>query len=70
MPTFTTCMKCIVSLQPGFSLAQGKKDQAVEIFKLNLEVYPRSGNAYDSLGEAYESAGQKELAIQSYQRAT
>jgi dienelactone hydrolase len=54
----------------GFTLlAQGKKDQAVEIFKLNIEAYPHSANAYDSLGEAYESAGNKELAIQNYLRA-
>jgi dienelactone hydrolase len=54
----------------GFTLlVQEKKTQAVEIFKLNCEAYPRSANAYDSLGEAYESAGQKQLAIQNYQRA-
>jgi dienelactone hydrolase len=54
----------------GFTLlVTGKKTEAVEIFKLNLEAYPDSANAYDSLGEAYESAGNRELAIKSYQRA-
>jgi len=30
-----------------------KIKEAIEIFKLNVEEYPESGNVYDSLGEAY-----------------
>jgi tetratricopeptide (TPR) repeat protein len=31
--------------------------------------YPQFWNAYDSLGEAYLKAGQKEPAIQNYQKS-
>jgi len=44
-------------------------DEAVEIFKLNIEVYPESGNAYDSMGEAYMNRGDKELAIKNYAKS-
>jgi len=43
---------------------------AITIFKLNGEEYPRSGNVYDSLAEAYERNGQKQLAIDNYRKAT
>lgn len=50
-------------------LGTNKVREAIEIFKLNVEAYPQSGNAYDSLGEAYMMDGDKELAIRNYQRA-
>jgi tetratricopeptide (TPR) repeat protein len=39
---------------------------AIEIMKLNVELYPDSGNSYDSLAEAYLENGDKELAIKYY----
>jgi cytochrome c-type biogenesis protein CcmH/NrfG len=36
---------------------------------LNVEEYPKSSNVYDSLGEAYMAAGQKDLAIQNYEKS-
>jgi FKBP-type peptidyl-prolyl cis-trans isomerase len=54
----------------GYLLLRSKKaDDAVAIFKLNVEEYPRSANVYDSLGEAYVATGQKQLAIENYQKA-
>jgi tetratricopeptide (TPR) repeat protein len=49
----------------------GKKriDEAIDVFKMNVEDYPDSSNAYDSLGEAYMMKGDKEQAIQNYQRS-
>ncbi|MGD2253957.1 MAG: MBL fold metallo-hydrolase [Anaerolineales bacterium] len=44
-------------------------EAAVEVFKLNVEVYPASANPHDSLGEAYVAMGNTELAIESYERA-
>ena len=47
-------------------LGEGNIREAIEIFKLNVQVYPDSWNAYDSLGEAYMENGDRELAIQNY----
>ena len=43
--------------------------EAIEIFKLNTEAFPYSGNCYDSLGEAYLKHGDKELAIENYKKS-
>jgi tetratricopeptide (TPR) repeat protein len=42
---------------------------ALELFKLNVTLYPESSNAYNSLGEAYLKSGQKQLAIESYKKS-
>jgi predicted alpha/beta superfamily hydrolase len=44
-------------------------DGAIEVFRYNTELYPRSANVYDSLGEALENAGQLEEAHTNYARA-
>jgi tetratricopeptide (TPR) repeat protein len=54
----------------GYQLLDaGKIDDAIQVFKLNVEEYPKSSNPYDSLGEAYMKAGKKDLAIQSYTKS-
>ena len=54
----------------GYSLLQQKKiAEAIGVFKVNVELYPQSANAYDSLGEAYMANGDKELAITSYKKS-
>lgn len=54
----------------GYQLMQMKKvADAVEIFKLNVEMFPQAANAHDSLGEAYMTNGNKELAIASYKKS-
>ena len=50
-------------------LRSGKLKEAVEIFKLNVEAYPKSANPYDSLGEAYLNLNQKDLAIANYKKS-
>jgi D-alanyl-D-alanine-carboxypeptidase/D-alanyl-D-alanine-endopeptidase len=47
----------------------GKKKEALEIFKLNVLLYPDSANVYDSLAEAYEANGNRDLAIRNYKRS-
>jgi tetratricopeptide (TPR) repeat protein len=42
---------------------------AIEVFRLNVRLYPNSWNAYDSLGEAYAKNGQTQLAIENYQKS-
>ncbi len=39
---------------------------AIDVFKLNVELFPGSWNAYDSLGEAYLVNGNKKLAKKNY----
>lgn len=54
----------------GYRLLQsGKIDEAIAVFKINVDEFPESGNVYDSLGEAYLEAGQKELAIENYKKS-
>ena len=50
-------------------LAKNRVADAVEVFRLNTEAYPKSANVYDSLGDAYQAAGRKEDAIKSYEKA-
>ena len=54
----------------GYNLInEGKLNKAIEAFKITVGLYPDSWNAYDSLGEAYALAGNKELAIENYERS-
>jgi len=54
----------------GYTLLGAKRvADAIEIFKLNVDAYPKSANVYDSLGDAYEAAGQKDEAIKSFEQA-
>jgi tetratricopeptide (TPR) repeat protein len=43
--------------------------EAIDLFKLDVQLFSNSPNAYDSLGEAYVKAGQKQLAIDNYKKA-
>jgi len=54
----------------GYQLLGMKRvKDAIEIFKLNVEMFPQGFNTYDSLGEAYMVNGDKELAIQNYKKS-
>lgn len=56
--------------QLGYQLLQMKKvTEAIEIFKLNVEMYPQSANAYDSLGEGFMVHGEKDLSIANYKKS-
>lgn len=44
-------------------------EKAIEVFKLNVKLYPNAWNTYDSLGEAYAAAGNKKLAIENYEKS-
>ncbi len=50
-------------------LGQGRVDEAVAVFELNVEAYPRSANVYDSLGDGFRARGDREAAIAAYQKA-
>jgi hypothetical protein len=39
--------------------------RAIEIFRLNVSLYPQSANTYDSLAEGYEANGDRSLDIKN-----
>jgi predicted membrane protein DUF2306 len=43
--------------------------EAIRIFQLNVESYPKSANTYDSLAEGYMDDGENALAIANYQKS-
>jgi tetratricopeptide (TPR) repeat protein len=54
----------------GYRLMQTDQiESAMEIFKLNVQLYPNSANAYDSLGEVYLKMGDNERAVKNYKKS-
>jgi tetratricopeptide (TPR) repeat protein len=54
----------------GYKFLYDKKaDEAVEVFKINVKMYPESWNVYDSLGEAYLASGEYGLAKKNYEKS-
>ncbi|MEI9956331.1 MAG: serine hydrolase [Ferruginibacter sp.] len=54
----------------GYQLIKQERIQdALEIFKLNVFMYPASANAFDSLAELYANTGETALAIKNYQES-
>lgn len=50
-------------------LGRNEFDAAIDAFRRNVGLYPKSANVYDSLGEALEKSGKLEEARESYARA-
>ncbi len=50
-------------------LGKNQTKDAIEVFKLNVTIFPTKSNPYDSLGEAYLKDGQKELALINYKKS-
>jgi tetratricopeptide (TPR) repeat protein len=46
-----------------------KQDEALETFRLAVETYPESPNAYDGLADGYEAIGNKAEAVKNAQLA-
>ena len=54
----------------GYRLLGKKRNkEAIEMFRMNVEDYPKSPNVYDSLGEAYMLNGDKNGAIENYKKS-
>jgi tetratricopeptide (TPR) repeat protein len=62
-------MENIFNMSGYTYFAEKKYKEAIEVFKLNVTLFPNSWNVYDSLGEAYAADGNKELAIKNYERS-
>ncbi|MFC2139806.1 MBL fold metallo-hydrolase [Bacteroidota bacterium] len=50
-------------------LKENETEGAIEVFKVVVEQFHGSWNAYDSLGEAYLENGNNELAIENYKKS-
>jgi Amidohydrolase family/Tetratricopeptide repeat len=52
-----------------YLVGQKRMKEAIDVFKLNVAAYPKSGNTYDSLAETYMNTGDKQRAIEFYRMA-
>jgi tetratricopeptide (TPR) repeat protein len=50
-------------------LFAGQIDEAITIFEIAIDAYPKAFNVYDSYAEALLASGNKELAIENYQKS-
>lgn len=50
-------------------LSDGRVEDAVAVFQLNVDLYPQDANAYDSLAEAHMTAGRTAQAIAHYKKS-
>lgn len=50
-------------------LSRNMLNAALEVFKMNTELYPESANAFDSLGEIYMIKGDKASALKFYKKS-
>ena len=54
----------------GYALLRhGKLDDAIEIFRYNARLYPRSANVWDSLAEALLARGDRAGATENYRKS-
>jgi len=50
-------------------LRRARIDDAIAVFRVNVEMFPDASNPYDSLGEAYLARGDTARAITNYKRS-
>jgi tetratricopeptide (TPR) repeat protein len=50
-------------------MQQEKFEQAIKMFRINVDLYPESWNVYDSLGEALLAAGKTGDAVTMYEKS-
>jgi len=56
--------------QFGYELVStGHNNEALQIFTLNTQLYPKGYNTFDSLGECLLSMGRKKEAIEAYKKS-
>jgi len=56
--------------QIGFGwMNNGYISEAIEVYKLNVDVFPHSFSVFNSLGEAYLKKGEKEIAKKNFQKS-
>jgi thiol-disulfide isomerase/thioredoxin len=50
-------------------MARNNNQEAVNLFRINANLFPKSANCYDSLAESYLKIGNKTKAITMYEKA-
>ena len=56
--------------QIGYQLIESDKvEEALQVFKLNVDAFPKSFNVYDSYAEALMKLGKNEQAIENYKKS-
>lgn len=53
----------------GYEVLANDAAGAIQVFRLNAEEFPQSGNVWDSLAEAYMKSGNLTKAQEYYQKA-
>jgi tetratricopeptide (TPR) repeat protein len=53
----------------GYELLEESPQDAIAIFRLNAELFPRSAGVWDSLAEGYLEAGDRERAVEYYEKS-
>ena len=53
----------------GYQVLEKDAAGAIQVFKLNAETFPQSGNVWDSLAEAYMKAGDLKKAEETYEKS-
>jgi tetratricopeptide (TPR) repeat protein len=54
----------------GYELMNANRlTDAIDVFKMNVKLFPNSWNPYDSLGEALALSGDKQGAIENYEKS-
>jgi len=54
----------------GYShLREDRTQEAIGVFRLNVELFPQSSNAYDSLGEGQLKAGDRDAGLENYRKS-
>lgn len=57
--------------QIGYMLLKEDKTSnwIIELFRLNVQLFPNNANLWDSLGDGYKNSGDKDQAITAYKKA-
>jgi len=53
----------------GYQILQGDTAKAIEIFQVNVDLYPQSYNVWDSMAEALMAKGDYKKAIAYYEKS-
>lgn len=50
-------------------LSEKRINDAIELLKISVNIFPKASNLYDSLGEIYLANGDKKLALENYEKS-